>query len=215
MESILWHQNLSRGEAHQKVIRMLDLVGISSPEKRVDEYPHQLSGGMRQRAMIAMALSCEPKLLIADEPTTALDVTIQAQILNLIKKIKEEIGMSVMIITHDLGVIAEVADDVVVAYAGKIVEYADVKTIFKHPKHPYTKALYDSIPRLTDTKKRRLEVISGIVPNPLDFPSGCRFHPRCKFAKSFCKQEEPPLEEVNSSHKVRCFIYNQEKSRHF
>ncbi|MBM4347988.1 MAG: ABC transporter ATP-binding protein, partial [Deltaproteobacteria bacterium] len=215
MESILWHQNLSRGEAHQKVIRMLDLVGISSPEKRVDEYPHQLSGGMRQRAMIAMALSCEPKLLIADEPTTALDVTIQAQILNLIKKIKEETGMSVMMITHDLGVIAEVADDVVVAYAGKAVEYADVKTIFKHPKHPYTQALYDSIPRLTDTKKRRLEVISGIVPNPLDFPSGCRFHPRCKFAKSFCKEEEPPLEEVNSSHQVRCFIYNQQKGRYF
>ena len=215
MESILWHQNMSRGEAHQKVIRMLDLVGISSPEKRVDEYPHQLSGGMIQRAMIAIALSCEPKLLIADEPTTALDVTIQAQILNLIKKIKEESGMSVMMITHDLGVIAEVADDVVVAYAGKAVEYADVKTIFKHPKHPYTKALYDSIPRLTDTKKRRLEVISGIVPNPLDFPSGCRFHPRCKFAKSFCKEEEPPLEEVNSSHKVRCFIYNQQKGRYF
>lgn len=215
MESIIWHQNLNKEKAREKAIRILDLVGIPSPEKRIDEYPHQLSGGMRQRAMIAIALSCEPKLLIADEPTTALDVTIQAQILGLIKKIKEEIGMAVMMITHDLGVIAEVANDVVVAYSGKAVEYADVKTIFKHPKHPYTQALYDSIPRLTDTKKRRLEVISGIVPNPLDFPSGCRFHPRCKFAKSFCKEEEPQLEEVNSSHKVRCFIYNQEKSRHF
>ena len=157
--------------------------------------------------MIAMALSCEPKLLIADEPTTALDVTIQAQILELLKKIREEIGMAVMMITHDLAVIAEVSDDVLVAYAGKALEYADVKTIFKDPRHPYTQALYDSIPRLTDTKKRRLEVIPGMVPNSLEFPSGCRFHPRCKFAKSFCKKEEPQLKEVSNTHNVFPFIF--------
>ena len=192
---------------------MLKLVGIPSPERRIDEYPHQLSGGMRQRAMIAMALSCRPKLLIADEPTTALDVTIQAQILELIKKIREEIGMAVMMITHNLGVIAEVSDNVVVVYAGKAVEYADVKTIFKDPKHPYTRALYNSIPRLTDTRKRRLEVISGMVPNPLELPSGCGFHPRCKFAKSLCEKGKPRLEKVSDNHKVRCFMYDKEKSK--
>ena len=215
MESIIWHQNLNREKAREKAIKMLDLVGIPSPETRVDEYPHQLSGGMRQRVMIAMALACNPEILIADEPTTALDVTIQAQILSLIKKIKEEIGMAVMMITHDLGVIAEVANDVVVAYAGKAVEYADVKTIFKDPKHPYTQALYNSIPRLTDSKKRRLEVISGTVPNPLEFPSGCRFHPRCKFAKHFCQEEEPQLEEISNTHKVRCFMFDKNKSKYF
>ena len=215
IEPIVLHQNLNKGKARQKAIEMLDLVGIPSPEKRMDSYPHQLSGGMRQRAMIAMALSCEPKLLIADEPTTALDVTIQAQILELLKKIREEIGMAVMMITHDLAVIAEVSDDVLVAYAGKALEYADVKTIFKDPGHPYTKALYDSIPRLTDTKKRRLEVIPGMVPNPLEFPSGCRFHPRCKFAKSICKKEEPQIKEVSNTHNVRCFIYDEDKRKYF
>jgi len=214
METIILHQKLDKGKARKKAIEMLRLVGISSPEKRIDEYPHQLSGGMRQRAMIAMALSCRPKLLIADEPTTALDVTIQAQILELIKKLREEIGMAVMMITHNLGVIAEVADDVVVVYAGKAVEYADVKTIFKDPKHPYTQALYNSIPRLTDTQKRRLEVISGMVPDPLELPPGCGFHPRCKFAKSLCK-EKPKLEEISDNHKVRCFMYNKEKSKNF
>ncbi len=215
MEPIILHQKLDKEKARKKAIEMLDLVGISSPEKQIDNYPHQLSGGMRQRAMIAMALSCEPKLLIADEPTTALDVTIQAQILELLKKIREEIGMAVMMITHDLAVIAEVSDDVLVAYAGKALEYANVKTIFREPRHPYTQALYDSIPRLTDTKKRRLEVIPGIVPNPLEFPSGCRFHPRCKFAKSFCQKEEPELEQVGDTHKVRCFIYNEDKRECF
>jgi oligopeptide/dipeptide ABC transporter ATP-binding protein len=215
MEPIILHQKLDKEKARKKAIEMLDLVGISSPEKQIDNYPHQLSGGMRQRAMIAMALSCEPKLLIADEPTTALDVTIQAQILELLKKIREEIGMAVMMITHDLAVIAEVSDDVLVAYAGKALEYADVKTIFREPRHPYTQALYDSIPRLTDTKKRRLEVIPGIVPNPLEFPPGCRFHPRCKFSKSFCQKEEPELEEVGDTHKVRCFIYNKDKREYF
>ena len=215
MEPIILHQKLDKKKALKKAIEMLDLVGISSPEKQIDNYPHQLSGGMRQRAMIAMALSCEPKLLIADEPTTALDVTIQAQILELLKKIREEIGMAVMMITHDLAVIAEVSDDVLVAYAGKALEYADVKTIFKDPRHPYTQALYDSIPRLTDTKKRRLEVIPGMVPNPLEFPSGCRFHPRCKFAKSFCKKEEPQLKEVSNTHNVSCFIYDEDKKTYF
>ena len=215
IEPIILHQNLNKGKARQKAIEMLDLVGMPSPEKRMDNYPHQLSGGMRQRAMIAMALSCEPKLLIADEPTTALDVTIQAQILELLKKIREEIGMAVMMITHDLAVIAEVSDDVLVAYAGKALEYADVKTIFKDPRHPYTQALYDSIPRLTDTKKRRLEVIPGMVPKSLEFPSGCRFHPRCKFAKSFCKKEEPQLKEVSNTHNVCCFIYDEDKRKYF
>jgi peptide/nickel transport system ATP-binding protein/oligopeptide transport system ATP-binding protein len=215
IEPIILHQKLDKKKALKKAIEMLDLVGMPSPEKRMDNYPHQLSGGMRQRAMIAMALSCEPKLLIADEPTTALDVTIQAQILELLKKIREEIGMAVMMITHDLAVIAEVSDDVLVAYAGKALEYADVKTIFKDPRHPYTQALYDSIPRLTDTKKRRLEVIPGMVPNSLEFPSGCRFHPRCKFAKSFCKKEEPQLKEVSNTHNVCCFIYDEDKRTYF
>ena len=213
METIILHQNLDKGKSRKKAIEMLRLVGIPSPEKRIDEYPHQLSGGMRQRAMIAMALSCRPKLLIADEPTTALDVTIQAQILELIKKIREEIGMAVMMITHNLGVIAEVADNVVVVYAGKAVEYADVKSIFADPKHPYTQALYNSIPRLTDSQKRRLEVISGMVPNPLELPSGCRFHPRCKFARRLCEKEEPRLEEISNNHKVRCFMYDKKKTR--
>jgi oligopeptide/dipeptide ABC transporter ATP-binding protein len=214
-EPIIQHQGLDKATAREKAIESLKHVGIPSPEKRIDEYPHQMSGGMRQRAMIAMALACEPDLLIADEPTTALDVTIQAQILELIRRIKDDFGMSVMMITHDLGVVAEVADDVVVAYAGKAVEYADVVTIFKQPKHPYTQALYDSIPRLTDTRKRRLEVIRGTVPNPLNFPQGCRFHPRCNYALDFCRTEEPRLEIVGEGHKVRCFKYNAEKSRYF
>ena len=214
-EAIVMHQNLDKAAARQKAIESLQHVGIPSPEKRIDEYPYQMSGGMRQRAMIAMALACEPDLLIADEPTTALDVTIQAQILELIRRIKDDFGMSVMMITHDLGVVAEVSDDVVVAYAGKAFEYADVVTIFKQPKHPYTQALYDSIPRLTDTRKRRLEVIHGNVPNPLRFPSGCRFHPRCRFALDFCRSEEPGLETVGEGHRVRCFKYNAQKRSHF
>jgi oligopeptide/dipeptide ABC transporter ATP-binding protein len=215
MEPILLHQGVGKAAARQMAIEMLDLVGIPSPAKRVDEYPHQISGGMRQRAMIAMALSCRPKLLIADEPTTALDVTIQAQILALIKRIKKEIGMAVLMITHDLGVIAETAEDVVVAYAGKAVEYADVLTIFKSPAHPYTQALYNSIPRLTDTKKRRLEVVSGMVPNPLEFPPGCRFHPRCKHAKDFCRTDEPQLMSISENHRVRCFMHDPDKKKYF
>ena len=210
MEAILLHQGLHQAEAREKAIETLRLVGISTPAKQVDAYPHQLSGGMRQRAMIAMALCCRPKLLLADEPTTALDVTIQAQILRLINQLKEQIGMAVMMITHDLGVIAQVADDVVVAYAGKGVEYGTVETIFERPAHPYTQALYHSIPHLTETRKRKLAVIQGTVPNPLNFPSGCRFHPRCIRAQELCALKEPELEEIGAGHKVRCFIYSAE-----
>jgi oligopeptide/dipeptide ABC transporter ATP-binding protein len=211
MEPIRLHQGVDKARARRMAIEMLELVGIPSPAKRVDEYPHQLSGGMRQRAMIAMALSCRPKLLIADEPTTALDVTIQAQILTLIQRIKQEIGMAVLMITHDLGVIAETAEDVVVAYAGKAVEAADVVTVFRSPAHPYTRALYNSIPRLTDTKKRRLEVVSGLVPNPLEFPTGCRFHPRCRHALDFCRTDEPQMIALSDHHRVRCFMHDPAK----
>jgi len=207
IENIVTHQKLDKPLARERAIEMLKLVGIPSPGKRIDEYPHQLSGGMRQRAMIAMALSCRPKLLIADEPTTALDVTIQAQILELIRKMRKEIGMAVMMITHDLAVIAEVADNVAVAYGGKVMEYGDVISIFKDPLHPYTKALYNSIPRITDSKKRRLEVIDGIVPNPLDLPEGCSFHPRCKFARQICKQMNPELVALGAR-RVRCLMYD-------
>ena len=215
MEPIRLHQGFGKGDAREKAIEMLHLVGISSPEKRVDEYPHQLSGGMRQRAMIAMALSCHPQLLIADEPTTALDVTIQAQILRLIKTIKDEIGMSVMMITHDLGVIAEISDEVVVAYAGMAVEYADVKTIFSRPCHPYTRGLYESIPKLTDERSRKLAALAGVVPNPLDFPSGCRFHPRCPFCKEVCRNQEPGMVTSGPAHWVRCFIFDENTKHHF
>ncbi len=214
-ENIISHHNPGRRAARKQAIAMLERVGISSPEKRIDEYPHQLSGGMRQRAMIAMALSCRPKLLIADEPTTALDVTIQAQILEIIKKLRQEFGMAVIMITHDLGIIAELADKVAVVYAGKVVETADVKSIFKDPRHPYTRALYNSIPQLTDTRKQRLEVIPGAVPNPLKFPRGCRFHPRCRFAIDLCSNKEPQLEEVLDNHSVRCFIYSKDTCKHF
>ena len=215
MEPIRLHQGFGKGDAREKAIEMLHLVGISSPEKRVDEYPHQLSGGMRQRAMIAMALSCHPQLLIADEPTTALDVTIQAQILRLIKTIKDEIGMSVMMITHDLGVIAEVSDEVVVAYAGMAAEYADVKTIFSRPCHPYTRGLYESIPKLTDERSRKLPALPGVVPNPLDFPPGCRFHPRCPFCKEVCRNQEPGMVTSGPAHWVRCFIFDENTKHHF
>lgn len=211
METILLHQNVNKDKAQAKALEMLELVGIPSPDKRLKEYPHQLSGGMRQRAMIAMALACEPKLLIADEPTTALDVTIQAQILELINTVRDEIGMAVIMITHDLGVVAEMADDVVVAYAGKAVEYTDVATMFNSPGHPYTQGLYASLPNLTDTEKRKLDVIQGIVPNPVDFPSGCRFHPRCRYAQKICEQKEPVLESMGENHDVRCLKYSQDK----
>ncbi len=196
-EAISLHQGLRRPEAWQRAVAMLKLVGIPSPEKRAGEYPHQLSGGMRQRVMIAMALSCNPKLLIADEPTTALDVTIQAQILALLKKLKQELGMSIMLITHDLGVVAEMAQRVIVMYAGKIVEQADVKDIFRSPLHPYTQGLLRSIPSLGQTKQR-LYAIEGMVPNPVRLPAGCRFNPRCPYATEICREREPVLRAIGS-----------------
>ena len=203
-EAIILHQKKNRDEAHQMAIDMLRKVGIPEPAKRVDEYPHELSGGMRQRAMIAMALSCNPRVLIADEPTTALDVTIQAQILELMKSLQDEYGMSIVMITHDLGVIAEVADRVVVMYAGKVVEYADAVTLFKNPKHPYTWGLLNAIPRL-DIEQDSLYNIPGVVPDPLHFPKGCKFNTRCSFCEDKCLKEEPELIEVEKNHFVRCF----------
>lgn len=214
-EAIILHQKLNKKKALKKTVEMLKLVAIPSPETRIHEYPHELSGGQRQRVMIAMALSCNPDLLIADEPTTALDVTIQAQILELIKKLKDEIGMSILMITHDLGVIAEVSDNVVVVYAGKAVEYADVVSTFKNPRHPYTMALQNSISRLTDKPGKKLEVIQGEIPDPLALPSGCKFHPRCKFAIDLCKKEEPELEKIKDNHIVRCWMYNKDKEKYF
>ena len=203
-EVIRLHQNASPKEARVRTIELLRLVGIPSPEKRVDDYPHQLSGGMRQRIMIAMALSCNPTLLIADEPTTALDVTIQAQILDLMAELRERLGTSIMLITHDLGVVAEIADEVVVMYAGKVVEKADVVTVFKNPTHPYTIGLLGSIPKLHATSNR-LQVIRGVVPNPANMPRGCRFYPRCDRVRQVCREKEPPLVAISRGHLVRCW----------
>ncbi len=203
-EAAMVHQKVSYREAKERTIEMLRKVEIPAPAERFGEYPHQLSGGMKQRVMIAMALVCNPSLLIADEPTTALDVTIQAQILQLIRGLQKEFGMSVLLITHDLGVVAETTERVAVMYAGKIVELADTLSLFSKPLHPYTEALLDSIPKLGE-KKRRLSVIPGEVPNPLAFPAGCRFHPRCKYATDECREEEPPLEERDGKHQVACW----------
>ena len=204
MEAILIHKDVNKKEARQEAIDMLRKVGIPLPEQRVDEYPHQLSGGMRQRVMIAMALSCDPQLLIADEPTTALDVTIQAQILELMNSLKRQFGMAIMMITHDLGVIAEVSDRVAVMYAGKIVEYTDVKTLYADPKHPYTWGLMHSIPHI-EKDLDRLEAIPGNVPNPLNFPDGCKYNTRCPFATDKCRTEEPDIVEVEEGHHVACW----------
>ena len=203
-EALMMHFEISKKEAIKKSVELLKKVGIPIPEQRVNEYPHQLSGGMRQRAMIAMAMSCDPILLIADEPTTALDVTIQAQILDLMMALLREFNGSLIMITHDLGVIAEIADRIAIMYAGKVVEYSDKKTIFHNPLHPYTLGLLTSIPRL-DVEMKRLNVIPGIVPNPLHFPSGCKFNPRCQFATDRCKKEEPSLIKIEEGHLVRCW----------
>ena len=210
-EAIVLHQGKSKRQAMKLAIEMLDLVGIPEPAKRVKNYPHQMSGGMRQRVMIAMALSCGPKLLIADEPTTALDVTIQAQILDLMKQLQREIGMSILFITHDLGVVAEVADRVVVMYAGRAVEEASVQDIFARPQMPYTLGLMNSIPRVDKAAEQqlRLEAIPGNVPNPLYLPEGCAFHPRCRFMQEKCKQAIPPLEDTGGGHMVRCVRWNE------
>ena len=207
-ESFKIHQGLGKKDGTKRAIEMLELVGIPSPEKRVDQYPFELSGGMIQRVMIAMALACKPDLLIADEPTTALDVTIQAQILELIKDLQEEIGMSVVMITHDLGVVAETCDYVAVMYAGKVVEYADIHTLFENPKHPYTVGLLNSLPR-HDKKQDELIPIKGNVPAPDEMPTGCRFAPRCPFASDICKTL-PELEDLGNGNEVRCWIHTDQ-----
>ena len=206
VEAIRTHENVSKKEARERAIDMLRKVGIPSPEKRIDDYPHQMSGGMRQRVMIAMALSCNPKLLIADEPTTALDVTIQAQILDLLRRLREDTGMAVLLITHDLGVVSETADRVVVMYCGQVVEEAEVRTLFDHPMHPYTLGLLKSIPRLEDDDSKRLYMIKGMVPNPLEMPPGCHFSDRCDSCMDICREKIPDLVDVGG-HKVRCFLY--------
>ena len=208
MESIMTHMNLSKKEALKRSIEMLDLVGIPSPEKRINDYPHQMSGGMRQRVMIAMALSCHPELLIADEPTTALDVTIQAQILELLYTLREKFNMAVLLITHDLGVVAESADRVIVMYCGRIVEEARVEDIFKNPKHPYTIGLLESIPKI-DEDRDRLYMIKGMVPKPLNMPKGCAFSDRCEKCMDKCKKDIPGITKIGNS-KVRCFLYSDE-----
>jgi len=211
-EAIQLHQGLKKKKAWEKSVEMLTLVGIPSPEKRVKDYPHQLSGGMRQRVMIAMALSCHPLLLIADEPTTALDVTIQAQILDLINRLKEELGMSLLLITHDLGVVAETAKTVAVMYAGRIVEYANVTELFHNPLHPYTQGLLNSLPRLNlDTKEKcRLEAIPGTIPPILHLPKGCKFSTRCPKVFDSGREAEPELKEVKENHFVRCWLYRDQ-----
>ena len=205
-EAVRLHLGLDKAAARKRTIEMLDKVRIPAASTRVDEYPHQLSGGMRQRVMIAMALACNPKLLIADEPTTALDVTIQAQILELLKELQRELGMSVLLITHDLGVVAETADRVAVMYASKIVEYAPAKELFAAPLHPYTVGLKRSIPQIDTPKGSKLNVIPGNVPNPLHFPPGCKFHPRCDRVVDRCKLVEPPLRELRPGHWVACDV---------
>ena len=202
IETLMLHERLDRRAARGRAIEMLKLVGIPAAEQRVDEYPHQMSGGMRQRIMIAMALACNPKLLIADEPTTALDVTIQAQILELLKQLQRELGMAVILITHDLGVVAETADRVAVMYAGQVVEYCDVRAAFRRPLHPYTAGLQASLPRL-GAKRERLRVIPGNVPNPARFPVGCRFHPRCPVVQDRCRSE-PEFRFFGDGHGSRC-----------
>jgi oligopeptide/dipeptide ABC transporter ATP-binding protein len=204
LESIQLHLQMPAAEARNLAIEMLAKVGIPSPAQRIDEYPHQMSGGMKQRVMIAMALACNPALLIADEPTTALDVTIQAQILDLLSSLQQENGMGIVMITHDLGVVAEVADDVVVMYAGKVVEYTTVSELFSNPKHPYTQGLFKSLPDIELPRGSRLPTIPGMVPAPLKFPTGCRFRSRCPYASVECSEREPELRSMGENHVVAC-----------
>ncbi len=206
MEAILIHQDVDEEEAKKRTIELLNMVGIPEPEKRYKQYPHEMSGGMRQRVMIAMAISCHPDLLISDEATTALDVTIQAQILELMKDLRKKIGMAILFITHDLALVAEMADTVAVTYTGKIVEYSDVVSVFKKPRHPYTYGLIASVPSLVSEKtKTELPAIEGMVPNPYRMPEGCHFNPRCPFATERCRKEMPELAEIDPGHFVRCF----------
>lgn len=211
-EPLMLHQDMSRHDARRRAIEMLDVVGIPNSASRVNDYPHQFSGGQRQRIMIAMALACNPSLLIADEPTTALDVTVQAQILDLMNAIKKEFGSSVMLITHTLGVVAETAQRVVVMYAAKVVEEADVRPLFKEPLHPYTRGLLASIPRMDETKER-LTAIPGLVPSPLSFSAGCRFHNRCPECFGKCQNAAPPLFLLKGGRKVRCWLFENSPER--
>ena len=206
MDAYRIHQGLNKKEARRRTIEMIRMVGIPSPEKEVDEYPHELSGGMRQRVMIAMALACRPKILIADEPTTALDVTIQAQIMHLLGVLKEKTGTSIILITHDLGVVAQIAQNVLVMYAGQVVEYAPVRPVYKDPLHPYTVGLLKSVPKLHQ-QIDSLYNIRGMVPSPKDYPAGCRFCPRCDEATARCEAEQPPLFTLEDGRKVRCWKY--------
>ncbi|WP_372638438.1 ABC transporter ATP-binding protein [Cohnella sp.] len=208
-EALQIHQNMSKKQSIMKSIDMLKLVGIPSPEKRVHQYPFELSGGMRQRVMIAMALACNPDLLIADEPTTALDVTIQAQILELIKELQQKLNMSVIMITHDLGVVAETCNYVAVMYCGAVVEYADVRSLFANPKHPYTVGLLNSLPR-HDVDQEELQAIQGSVPSPFDMPKGCRFAPRCPHANELCHERNPELTPTEDGSHIRCWMYTDE-----
>ena len=213
-EVLAEHRNYNRRQRRERIIEVLNLVGIPQPEQRIKAYPHELSGGMRQRVMIAMALACEPQLLLADEPTTALDVTIQAQILDLIREIKGRTGMSLLLITHDLGVIAEMADDVAVMYTGEIVEYADVNSLFASPKHPYTRGLMTSIPSLMTDRNERLSTITGSVPHMMRLPQGCLFQSRCPDAMNICRDNRPELQRLDDGRMVRCHLYPQRPSGH-
>ena len=208
-EVLLLHKDISKDEATRQAVEMLDKVGIPSPDLRMGEFPHQLSGGMRQRVVIAMALACKPSILIADEPTTALDVTIQAQILELIKELQNDMGMAVILITHDLGVIAETSDNVVVMYAGRVAEQGSVYDIFDRPTHPYTQGLLASIPRLETVPKAELPIIPGMVPGLLDLPKGCRFENRCAHRQDACSQSIPPIELIDDAHAVSCFRWRE------
>jgi len=212
MEPLRLHEGLSKAAARARAKELLDLVGIPAPEQRLDEYPHQLSGGMRQRVMIAMALACGPQLLIADEPTTALDVTIQAQILELLRRLQQELGLAVLLITHDLGVVAEMCRRVVVMYAGQVVEEGPVEAVFADPQHPYTEGLLRAIPRLGE-RRAWLAVIPGGVPSPLDWPAGCRFAPRCPYAWAKPRQQLPPLFDLGGGRKSRCWLVEEPERR--
>lgn len=203
------HRDLGKSEASERALYLLELVGIQEPEKRLRTYPHELSGGMKQRVAIARALSCEPTLLFADEPTTNLDVTVQAQVLELLKKLQKELRMTMVMITHDMGIIADMAEHVTVLYAGKVLEVADTVTLFKSPKHPYTEALLKAVPSVKQT--RTLEVIPGNIPNLIELPTGCVFHPRCKYAKDVCVKEEPSLEKAEDGHYAACHLWRELK----
>jgi oligopeptide transport system ATP-binding protein len=205
-ESLELHLKLNKTEAHDRAVELLDMVGIPDPETRLKQYPHQFSGGMRQRVMIAIAMSCNPRLLLADEPTTALDVTIQAQILELIKELSNKLGTAVIIITHNLGVVARYADRVNVMYAGKLIERGTALDIYENPHHPYTRGLLGSVPRLDEDKKQRLESIDGMPPDLMDLPPGCAFQPRCKLAVPRCLEEIPPLISVSDGHTAACWV---------